>query len=71
MSQTYLKHVKWLSTVPTENVGVKANVVLASEMSPDSAAGPDGASTLLLQKWSSKWEAFVDVNSSVDLMATT
>ena len=46
---------------------VKAKVVLASEMSPDSAAGPDGASTLLLQRWSSKWEAFVDANSSVDL----
>ena len=48
-------------------LGVKAKVVLASEISPNSAAGPDGASTLLLQRWSSKWEAFVDVNSSVDL----
>ena len=57
----------WNGWVPTESIGVKANVVLASEMSPDSAAGPNGASTLLLQRWPSKWEAFVDVNSSVDL----
>ena len=48
-------------------LGVKAKVVLASEISPNSAARLDSASTLLLQRWSSKWEAFVDINSSVDL----
>lgn len=57
-------------SLPTESLNWRLRlkyVVLPSEIFPDSAAGPHSTSVLPLQRWSSEWEAFVDVNSSVDL----